>query len=115
VIRTEWAESNQLRNGKTSQTNLRQTILVPISQLGDIMQQQTYEKIHKGIVDIQEELDCSMWDAALEFCERFVIEPEDLPSMVDKITLQKLKLSAEHNMLIRRMHRQVTTNKLPLE
>ena len=80
-----------------------------------MMKQPSYETVHKTIIDIQDELVCTMWEAALEFCERYTIEPEDLPAMVDKLTVQKLKLSAEHSRLIRKMNRQVMTNELPLE
>ena len=58
------------------------------------------EQIHLRLAEKMEELDCNIFEAALEFCEEEDIDPEDIVLFFDDVTKERIKLAAfEDNMV----------------
>lgn len=55
------------------------------------------EKILEHIVNIQKRLNCSMFDAALEFCDERDIDIEEFLDVIDQNIKDMLKLDAITN------------------
>lgn len=60
------------------------------------------EKIHGSIMNIMQTLDCSMIEATLQFCEENEVDPEDLVKQLDSLTVERLKLDAIQERMIRK-------------
>jgi hypothetical protein len=72
------------------------------------------EKIHASIVEIMQTLNCSMIEATLEFCEENEVDPEDLIKQLDALTIERLKLDAIQERMVRKSVAGAIPRKLPL-
>lgn len=72
------------------------------------------EKLHTEISQIAERLNCSFFDAVLEFCESHQFDPEDVARQMDDITKERLKQSAIDERLVRKSVSAVESLPLPL-
>lgn len=72
------------------------------------------EKLHTEISQIAERLNCSFFDAVLEFCESHQFDPEDVVRQMDDITKERLKQSAIDERLVRKSVSAVESLPLPL-
>jgi hypothetical protein len=62
------------------------------------------EKIHLGIANIMEELECNIWEATMVFCERNGIDAEDIVRQMDTSTISRIKECAMKERMVQRRH-----------
>lgn len=58
--------------------------------------------IHSEISELSESLQCSFWEATLLYCEKNLIDPEDLLQYLDKQTVERIRQSAIDLYLVQR-------------
>jgi hypothetical protein len=66
-------------------------------------------------MDIAEELKCGIMEAALEFCKDNELEPEDLVSCLDGLTIERIKKDAIENRAIQKRVMGKIPKELPFE
>lgn len=62
-----------------------------------------------------EELNCGIFDATIELCERMELDMEDLIPMLDTCVRSRLKEDAKENRLVRKKDIGSTTPVLPFD
>lgn len=60
------------------------------------------EKILKELIEISEEKQCSLFDAAAYYCEEHDLETDEFAAALDKNVIERLKVSAVEERLVRK-------------
>ena len=60
------------------------------------------ESVLKELITISESSKCSLFEAAAEYCESHEIDQEDFISSLDKNVIDRLKMSAVEQRMIRK-------------
>lgn len=60
--------------------------------------------IYLKLIQIMEELNCTLFEATSEYCTRNDIDPDEFVSTIDKYTLSRIQLSAVESRAIQKKH-----------
>lgn len=72
------------------------------------------EKIFERLTEIKKDVNDSLIQAAIIFCDEQEIEFEEFAKMIDKNTLQLIKIEAAQLELLKRRERQILNNTLDI-